>query len=124
MNTLQTMRKKLTSRKGFTLMEMLIVVAIIVILLAIAVPYLNNALEMAKKTTDDANIKSAYTEFYVYETLLGTDSATEAPTVSGTTITFADKKTTYTLKHYKGVDTTKTPWVGSETAISGGGGGK
>ena len=47
------------SNKGFTLMEMLIVVAIIAILVAIAIPVFNNALSSAKKAADDANLRSA-----------------------------------------------------------------
>ena len=42
------MLKKLTNKKGFTLMEMLIVVAIIAVLVAIAIPTFNNALEKSE----------------------------------------------------------------------------
>lgn len=49
-------------RKGFTLMEMLIVVAIIAVLIAIAIPVLSSVLEKAKEATDLANIRSAYAE--------------------------------------------------------------
>lgn len=62
MNTLQTMRKKLKNKKGFTLMEMLIVVAIIAILIAIAVPTFSSALDNAKKTVDEANVRAAQSE--------------------------------------------------------------
>lgn len=51
--------KKLMNKKGFTLMEMLIVIAIIVILVAIAVPSFTSSLEKANKTTDAANFRSA-----------------------------------------------------------------
>lgn len=50
------------SRAGFTLMEMLIVVAIIAILVAVMIPTLSGALEKAREATDLANIRSAYAE--------------------------------------------------------------
>ena len=54
------MLKKFTNKKGFTLMEMLIVVAIIAILVAIAIPTFTSAMEKAKSATDLANIRSGY----------------------------------------------------------------
>ena len=53
--------KKLLNKKGFTLMEMMIVIAIIVILIAIAVPNFNNSLNSANEATDKANLKAAET---------------------------------------------------------------
>ena len=50
------------NNKGFTLMEMLIVVAIIAVLVAIAIPVFTNQLEKAREATDAANIRSAYAE--------------------------------------------------------------
>lgn len=54
------MLKKFTNKKGFTLMEMLIVVAIIAVLVAIAIPTFNSALTRAKEGADVANIRAAY----------------------------------------------------------------
>ena len=51
--------KKLMNKKGFTLMEMLIVVAIIVILVAIAIPTFSSSLDDAKAATDAANLRGA-----------------------------------------------------------------
>lgn len=59
------MFKKFTNKKGFTLMEMLIVVAIIVVLVAIAIPTFSGALTKAKEATDVANIRAAYAEWQV-----------------------------------------------------------
>ena len=59
------MLKKLTNKKGFTLMEMLIVVAIIAVLVAIAIPTFNGALTKAKEATDVANIRAAYADWQV-----------------------------------------------------------
>ncbi len=51
--------KKL-NKKGFTLAELLIVIAIIAVLIAIAIPTFSGALENARLQTDHANIRSAY----------------------------------------------------------------
>lgn len=53
---------KKNNNKGFTLMEMLIVVAIIAVLVAIAIPVFTNQLEKSREATDEANIRSAYAE--------------------------------------------------------------
>ena len=52
--------KRLKSSKGFTLMEMLIVVAIIAVLVAIAIPTFTTSLNKARVATDEANIRSGY----------------------------------------------------------------
>ena len=54
------MLTKLKNKKAFTLMEMLIVVAIIAILVAIAIPTFASALNKARAATDVANIRSGY----------------------------------------------------------------
>ena len=53
------------NRKGFTLMEMLIVVAIIAVLVAIMIPTFTSQLEKAREAADIANIRSAYAEAMV-----------------------------------------------------------
>ena len=65
MNQMEKMRRKIKGKKGFTLMEMLIVVAIIVVLLAIAIPAFNSALGKAKTAADEANVRSYYAELMV-----------------------------------------------------------
>ena len=49
-------------REGFTLAELLIVVAIIAVLVAIAIPVFNGQLEKSREAVDEANIRSAYAE--------------------------------------------------------------
>ena len=66
--------KKLKNSKGFTLVEMLIVVAIIAILVAIAIPSFNNSLEKAREAADIANIRNAYSEAMVDYLSGGKDS--------------------------------------------------
>ena len=53
------MKKLMKNKKGFTLMEMLIVIAIIVILVAIAVPTFTSQLDNANKAANDANMRAA-----------------------------------------------------------------
>ncbi|MBQ7603330.1 MAG: prepilin-type N-terminal cleavage/methylation domain-containing protein [Clostridia bacterium] len=51
---------KKTNKKGFTLAELLIVVAIIAVLVAIAIPIFTAQLEKAREAVDEANIRDAY----------------------------------------------------------------
>lgn len=53
---------KKNNKKGFTLAELLIVVAIIAVLVAIAIPIFTAQLERSREATDAANIRSAYAE--------------------------------------------------------------
>ena len=53
---------KQTNRKGFTLAELLIVVAIIAVLVAIAIPVFTTQLHNAKASADMANIRAYYAE--------------------------------------------------------------
>ena len=56
----QNTMNKIKNSKGFTLMEMLIVVAIIAVLVAIAIPTFTTSLNKARVATDEANIRSGY----------------------------------------------------------------
>ena len=56
----RTSRKK--AKSGFTIMEMLIVVAIIAVLVAIAIPTFNGSLHKAKVAADWANLRAFYAE--------------------------------------------------------------
>ena len=51
--------KKKLNRKGFTLAELLVVVAILGILVAISVPLFSSRIEAAKISTDQANVRAA-----------------------------------------------------------------
>ena len=50
------------NNRGFTLAELLIVVAIIAVLVAIAIPIFTSQLEKAREATDAANIRDWYAE--------------------------------------------------------------
>ena len=57
--------KKLTNKKGFTLMEMIIVVAIVAILAVITIPTLTGNTKKAAKAADEANFRSAKAVYQV-----------------------------------------------------------
>ena len=54
--------KKLTNKKGFTLIEMLVVIAIIAVLVAIIIPVVSSATTKAAAATDAANMRSLKAE--------------------------------------------------------------
>ena len=60
---LQNLKKNVTERmnnkKGFTLAELLIVVAIISVMVAVSIPIFTSKLEKAREATDLANMRSA-----------------------------------------------------------------
>lgn len=63
------------NRSGFTLMEMLIVIAIIAVLIAIAIPVFASQLEKSREATDLANVRAAYAQVST-EVQLGNFEAT------------------------------------------------
>lgn len=50
------------NRSGFTLMEMLIVIALIAVLVAIAIPTIASQLERSREAADLANVRAAYAQ--------------------------------------------------------------
>ena len=91
------MLKKLQNKKGFTLMEMLIVVAIIAVLVAIAI---NGALTKSKEAADVANVRATYAEWQTAMLTENTaapadkDAFLKGPTSNDTlTLNYPDKLT-------------------------------
>jgi len=79
------------NNKGFTLAELLIVVAIIAVLVAIAIPVFTSQLERSREATDISNIRSYYAE--ITTSLLTGDLKAKNNTItvgSGMTAKLAD----------------------------------
>ena len=75
---------KKNNKHGFTLAELLIVVAIIAVLTAIAIPVFSTQLEKSRQATDLANIRAAYAEAMTNALSSddGTGNATSVPMTS------------------------------------------
>lgn len=94
------MLKKLQNKKGFTLMEMLIVVAIIAVLVAIAIPVFNGALTKSKEAADVANVRATYAE---WQTAMLTEN-TKAPTDKDAFLKGPDNGTAIVLNYLDKLD--------------------
>ncbi len=108
MQTTKTMKRHLKNKKGFTLIEMLIVILIIVILLAIAVPAVAGYRRDALRTQDEGAIESIRTaieaaviratpEYSIYYGHRGTDLDYDALVSLSTTHADPDTREFYGL---------------------------
>ena len=76
---------KKMNKKGFTLIEMLVVIAIIAVLVSIVIPTVSNSTKKAQEAADVANIRSAVAQYQI--NYLNDSSVTWA----APTLKFADK---------------------------------
>lgn len=83
-----------TNKKGFTLAELLIVVAIIAVLVAIAIPVFTAQLEKSREAVDAANIRAKYAELMADAI---TDGETEITKTVKLTQTKAEWQNTFDL---------------------------
>ena len=67
-------------KNGFTLAELLIVVAIIAVLVAVSIPIFTNQMEKSREATDLANVRAAYSDIMA-EAMSGHSSGTFSRTV-------------------------------------------
>ena len=111
------MFKKL-NKKGFTLAELLVVVAIIGVLVAISIPIFTSQLEKAREATDLANVRSAYAECSaaVLTGAADTTNKVSYTAPSGTTPASASKDVILTQKQtdWQTADADKTDIAGTK----------
>ena len=108
-------------KKGFTLMEMLIVIAIIAILIAIAIPLFTQQLNAAKQAADESNAHALYAQLQA-DYMLGSVTAPEGAPLTGkgtvkyggTTYEFSDVCTSLT---YTAPTTTVGPKISLTTNV-------
>ncbi len=102
------MLSKLKGKKGFTLIEMLVVIAIIAVLVAIIVPVVSSATTKAKAATDAANLRStlasATVAYLANNTVAATDLGTvpAAKSVTATSIVIAKSGNTLVAYYVSG----------------------
>lgn len=86
-------------KKGFTLMEMLIVIAIIAILIAIAIPLFTQQLNAAKQAADESNARALYAQLQADYMLSSTGTLDTTTISAGGSITYTPKGATTGTKY-------------------------
>ncbi|MBQ9003377.1 MAG: prepilin-type N-terminal cleavage/methylation domain-containing protein [Eggerthellaceae bacterium] len=84
-------------KKGFTLMEMLIVIAIIAVLIAIAIPVFASQTENAAQATDAASLRSAYAMASAKAITDNVDTAAGPVTITHNDSSWNDKLSSETI---------------------------
>lgn len=80
---IQRVQLKMKNKQAFTLIELIVVIAIIAILVAILVPNVTKFINTAKNTTTDANAKTIYVAAQTYIT----DKYTAGTAVAANSVT-------------------------------------
>ena len=106
------------NKKGFTLAELLIVVAIIAVLVAIATPIFTSQLEKSRESTDVANARDYYAEIAVALVDGSLNSTNNTLTVSGGKTATATYDANGVLQNVKVADTKVNQTIFSAWSIT------
>lgn len=87
-----------SNKKGFTIVELVIVIAVIAILAGVMIPTFSNLVEKANESAELQKLSAAYREAYALAIAdNGTVDADETVTASGITFKFGANATTCTI---------------------------
>ena len=115
------MKKIMKNKKGFTMAELLIVVAIIAVLVAIAIPVFTAQLEKSRDATDTANLRSAYAEVIAAQ-LTGDSAVSKSVVQKGTDESNAGlsefKNSEFSVATPKSGGTWNVSWDGSKVVAT------
>ena len=84
---------KKMNKKGFTIVELVIVIAVIAILAAVMIPTFGGIIEKANESAAKQEVSAAYKEAKALALEDGNITAAESVTVSGFTFVFSDEDT-------------------------------
>jgi type IV pilus assembly protein PilA len=116
---LRFFNKRLHNRKGFTLIELIVVIAILGILALIAIPRFVGTLENSKLRAHQSNIKVIESAINLYQAEnAGTMPANNAALTATYVTEWPTKPGTYTVAN--GVLTANPTKAATETALAGG----
>ncbi len=88
---INVIKQKLNCEKGFTLVELMVVVAILAILAALAVPRISNATDSAKQAQIMSDLRTIDSAITMYYTDVGTYPASIASLVTTATVSGSTK---------------------------------
>ena len=120
--------KKVNENKGFTLAELLIVVAVIAVLVAVAIPTFSAQLEKSRQAVDVSNLRGAFAAGRIAEMEGGVDNVkfeankvnmTVGQSKANVAETDANKTKKYYTSYWYDPDTGKLSLIGTELDNSG-----